>query len=405
MQSDVGKSVLEPKKPPRVPRGGVSTGVPEEILQDQVLVRDVAALPSNYNFELFKTVWRVRRAGAKKVALQMPEGLLMYASVIGDVLKKHCNGPDVIVLGDVTYGACCVDDFSASALGCDFLVHYGHSCLVPVQSCKIPMLYVFVEIHFDPKHLLDCIREEFEKGTKLALLGTIQFVATIQALKSELIDDFLEIIVPKARPLSPGELLGCTAPQLGDVDVLVYIADGRFHLESVMIANPTVKAYKYDPYSKAFTVEEYGHELMMRNRLSTIVNAKSAKRFGVILGTLGRQGSLAIVNRIKAALNAAEKEYMVVLLSELQPAKLKLMEGRVEAWIQIACPRLSIDWGMAFSKPLLTPYEAYVALGKVEWRSQYPMDYYAKGGGEWSNYFKPESETVKPSRTIREGVK
>jgi len=26
-------------------------------------------------------------------------------------------------------------------------------------------------------------------------------------------------------------------------------------------------------------------------------------------------------------------------------------------WVQIACPRLSIDWGEAFSKPLLTPYE------------------------------------------------
>lgn len=26
-------------------------------------------------------------------------------------------------------------------------------------------------------------------------------------------------------------------------------------------------------------------------------------------------------------------------------------------WVQVACPRLSIDWGLAFDKPLLTPYE------------------------------------------------
>lgn len=25
--------------------------------------------------------------------------------------------------------------------------------------------------------------------------------------------------------------------------------------------------------------------------------------------------------------------------------------------MQVACPRLSIDWGMAFEKPLLSPYE------------------------------------------------
>ena len=29
----------------------------------------------------------------------------------------------------------------------------------------------------------------------------------------------------------------------------------------------------------------------------------------------------------------------------------------IYSWVQIACPRLSIDWGMAFEKPLLSPYE------------------------------------------------
>lgn len=36
---------------------------------------------------------------------------------------------EAVVMGDVTYGACCVDDYTARALGADFLVHYGHSCL------------------------------------------------------------------------------------------------------------------------------------------------------------------------------------------------------------------------------------------------------------------------------------
>ena len=36
---------------------------------------------------------------------------------------------DTVIMGDVTYGACCVDDFTARALGADLMVHYGHSCL------------------------------------------------------------------------------------------------------------------------------------------------------------------------------------------------------------------------------------------------------------------------------------
>ena len=35
----------------------------------------------------------------------------------------------MLIMGDVTYGACCVDDYTATALGAQLLVHYGHSCL------------------------------------------------------------------------------------------------------------------------------------------------------------------------------------------------------------------------------------------------------------------------------------
>lgn len=62
------------------------------------------------------------------------------------------------ILGDVTYGACCIDDFSARALGAEFLVHYGHSCLVPVDVTGMPCLYVFVDIGIDVTHLVETLR-------------------------------------------------------------------------------------------------------------------------------------------------------------------------------------------------------------------------------------------------------
>lgn len=62
------------------------------------------------------------------------------------------------ILGDVTFGACCVDDYSAAALGADFLVHYGHSCLVPVDVTSLPCMYVFVDIKMDTQHLVDSVR-------------------------------------------------------------------------------------------------------------------------------------------------------------------------------------------------------------------------------------------------------
>lgn len=42
-----------------------------------------------------------------------------------------------------------------------------------------------------------------------------------------------------------GETLGCTAPVITEeADVLVFVADGRFHLEAMMIANPGLPAYR-----------------------------------------------------------------------------------------------------------------------------------------------------------------
>lgn len=36
-------------------------------------------------------------------------------------------------------------------------------------------------------------------------------------------------------------------------------------------------------------------------------------------------------------------------------------------------------------QPLLSPYEADVALEETKWREVYPMDFYAKGSGAWTN--------------------
>ena len=52
---------------------------------------------------------------------------------------------------------------------------------VPIDSTKgIKMLYVFVDIKFDATHFLDSVRHNFKPGASLAIVSTIQFVATLQ---------------------------------------------------------------------------------------------------------------------------------------------------------------------------------------------------------------------------------
>lgn len=358
--------------------------VPKEILENPDLKAAVALLPANYNFEIPKTIHRIQTSGAKKVALQMPEGLLLFATTISDILTQFCPGIETLIMGDVTYGACCIDDYTARALGCDLLVHYAHSCLIPVDVTTIKTLYVFVDISIDATHLLASLERNFASGKTIAVVGTIQFNATIHGVKSSLERGGFRVLVPQIAPLSKGEILGCTSPRLKEddkIDLILYLGDGRFHLESIMIHNPSIPAYRYDPYSRKLTRETYGHEEMQSLRRTAIQSARTARKWGLILGALGRQGNPHTLGLIEKELKARGIPIVHLLLSEIFPGKLALMSD-VECWVQVACPRLSIDWGYAFPRPLLTPYEALVALGeKQDWgEGVYPMDYYGKDG-------------------------
>jgi 2-(3-amino-3-carboxypropyl)histidine synthase len=55
----------------------------------------------------------------------------------------------------------------AGVMGADFLVHYGHSCLVPVDITTLPCMYVFVDIAIDIDHLVGSVKLTFPPGANL----------------------------------------------------------------------------------------------------------------------------------------------------------------------------------------------------------------------------------------------
>ncbi|KAJ1390871.1 Diphthamide synthesis DPH1/DPH2 [Sesbania bispinosa] len=196
----------------------------------------------------------------------------------------------------------------------------------------------------------------------IVLAGTIQFASAIRAAKPELEKHGFRVLIPQSKPLSA--------------------ADGRFHLEAFMIANQGLRPS-------------------------------------------GRQGNPKILERLEKKMRDKGFDYTVVLMSEISPGRIALFEDSLDAWIQIACPRLSIDWGDAFAKPVLTPFEAEIALGLIpgwwektempkqgcgdginckksdscckssygdakgtaDFGGDYPMDYYAQDGGEWNSSY------------------
>lgn len=112
------------------------------------------------------------------------------------------------------------------------------------------VLYVFVEIGIDIRHIIDTIAFNINKDEKIYLLGIVQFNTTLVRVKQLLENEkgFADIQLPQAKPRSKGEVLGCTSPVLNDSGCVIFIGDGRFHIESNMIMNPHLTFYQYDPF-------------------------------------------------------------------------------------------------------------------------------------------------------------
>lgn len=327
-------------------RGPLSGQIPTEITENTYLNAKIkATLPENYNFEIYKSLWRIRSSNYKRVVLQFPEGLFVFAISIADLIEEFTDC-EVVIMGDVTYGACCIDDITSAALKCDFIIHYGHSCLIPVQKMKneIKVLYVFVDIKFDIFHFIQTIETNFEsKKHTFAFGGTIQFISSVHVAAKELRKKNYSIWIPQSKPLSPGEVLGCTAPKLPTtVDVLVFVADGRFHLEALMIANPMVETFKYNPYNKEITKEYYDFKKMVCLRENEIFKSRKAISsggiFGLILGTLGRQGNPSVFANLRKKLETSNLMILNVLLPEIKPDVLEMFK-RIDVFVQVACPR------------------------------------------------------------------
>ena len=377
----------------------------KEMKEDKLLSLAISKLPRNYNFEIYKSLDKIKNISNKKnsrprIALQFPDGLMCFSMLISDILSTF-GKCDTIILGDITYGACCIDDIGCDILKCDLLIHYCHSCLVPSTKVLVEILYVFVEINIDIEHLVKTIEYNFDKSYYLYLLSSIQFNSSLFLLKRKLIEKGYgtnNLIIPQCKPRVQGEVLGCTSPILYKKNgncAVIFICDGRFHMESVMIQNPSFVFYQYNPFNHRFTLEEYDYNLMKKIRFDQIEQFKKANYFGIIFGTLGRQGNPYILKRLCKLLDEYNKKYIIIMLNEITETKI-MNYNKCECFIQLACPRLSIDWSDQFTKPMLTPYEIYLALDQEKLENNiYKMNNYSNETGEWGHFFKEKKEENK----------
>lgn len=69
---------------------------------------------------------------------------------------------------------------------------------------------------------------------------------------------------------------------------------------------------RYDPYGRVLTQEEYDQEGMRRVRRAAVERARDARSWGLVLGTLGRQGNPRILDHLQQLMVAKGLQHSVV---------------------------------------------------------------------------------------------
>ncbi len=79
----------------------------------------------DYDLELERAADEIKKADAKNVVLQLPDGLKSRATEIASYLKKNTNA-NIIIWLNSCYGACDIP-LELNSLNIDLLIQFGHS--------------------------------------------------------------------------------------------------------------------------------------------------------------------------------------------------------------------------------------------------------------------------------------
>ncbi|MFH0929490.1 MAG: diphthamide biosynthesis enzyme Dph2 [Candidatus Aenigmatarchaeota archaeon] len=277
--------------------------------------------------------------------LQIPDGLKNNALGIADELG------DVMIDCESCYGACdlCVDE--AKALGCDKIIHYGHSKLI---DSDIPVEYVEMRQEYDTFPVLEKNIEKL-KGERIGLVSAVQFLDSLKPAKNFLEKAGKKVVIGKGKYYD-GQILGCDVSAAksieNNVDSFLYIGSGRFH--PLGLALKTEKPVFVLDIEKN-DIYEVDKSKFEKQKYVAIALAMDAKRFGILVSVKPGQKNLELAKKIKKDLETEGKKAYILVFNEVKPDKLLGMD--LDCYINTACPRITIENRTEFKKPILNPDE------------------------------------------------
>ena len=321
-----------------------------------------------FDFEEERIKQEIVKLGAKRVLLQLPEGLKPEGPRLAKMVER--TGALPIVSADPCYGACDVATAEAESLGVDLIIHFGHA--KQVKHEQVPTIYVEARATVTVDEAIEQAIPLLSKWSKIGLATTVQHEQALDHAREILVRSGKTVVIGDAGRINySGQVSGCDYSNVksiaNDVEAFLFIGGGQFHALGIALttSKPTIIA---DPYEKrAYSIDAEAQKILKR-RWACIGEAEHAKTFGVLVGLKPGQKRLDEALKIKEIIEKNGKTACLFAIRELLSEE--LMEfPTVDAFVNTACPRLSIDDASKFPKPVLTVNEFMIVSGESSWEN------------------------------------
>jgi len=295
------------------------------------------------------------------IALNGPDGILPKVQDLALKIGKKFGIP-AYLLADTTWGSCDLNSIGGKILNAEIQFNIGHTNKLDVLEKNVIMIDAYDDVPFD-KVVTKCI--DLLKGKTVSLITDSQHLHQIESVKNMLEKNNVGVKIGKGKgQLNDGQVFGCefypASETMGDVDANVFLGQSNFHAAGVALATnkPT---YILDPYfNEVREISDFAKKLKKRSTLA-IYSAVDAQTFGIIIGLKEGQLSKLTALKFKKELESKGKTVHLIALTEVTNERIRNLKG-VDAFIQVACPRISTD--NEFDKPVLSTPQA-TALIKI----------------------------------------
>ena len=303
----------------------------------------------------------------KVILINSPGGLLRQTKELMERLKEK-YGVTSVLSGDSCFGICDTLEDDVEKLQADLALHIGHNAAVTEVGDYTYLIDAVDDVKFD--QVVDAAAEVLAPYRRVGLATFSQHLHQLQPVKEKLEGKGFQVAIGRRNNLMlEGQVFGCdfsTSYPIGEqVEAFALLGESEFHAVGLALATgkPT---FMLDPYTNEVTDMQAAAEERRKRAVLAVYKALDAKVFGVVTGLKEGQKMLGRSRWISERLAMHGRKVVQLAMRDVTPERLA-PHREIEAFVQTACPRISID-GFTFDRPVLSIPQADALVALIEGR-------------------------------------